>query len=156
VHYYRISLVLLLKLDFSPISRLALPREQLVIFFEHFKQLSVRSHAVHGGSAIHQKTHLQLSEKEILLGLLRVDLQDILAVVDADLSDAKSVVRGYHLLQGVLPGWVACLILQKIRMHSKRRHHLQARLTLIVQWKSLGQLHHALVLCLPGGIGSAK
>ena len=44
----------------------------------------MRSDTVHGGSAIHQKTHLQLSEKEILLGLLRVDLQDIFVVVDAD------------------------------------------------------------------------
>lgn len=156
MHYYRIGLVLLLQLDFSPTCRLALPREQLVVFFEHFKQFSVGSHAVHGDGAIHEKTHLELSSEEILLGLLRVDLQDIFAVVDADLPDAKSVVRGYHLLQGVLPGWVVCLVLQEIRMHSKRRHHSNTRKSLIMQWKSLGQLHHALVLRLPSGVGSAK
>ena len=156
MHDYWIVLVQLLQLSFSVTGCLPLPWEQLVIFLQHLEQLYVRSDTVHGDGTIHEKAHFQLSQEEVLLGLLRVDLQHVFAVVDTDLSDAITIILAYQLLQIVLPGWVVGLKLQEIGMHSEWWHHLQSPKTLFIQGKSLWQLHHTVILCLPGGIGCAK
>ena len=90
-----------------------------MIFLQHLEQLYVRSDTVHGDGTIHEKAHFQLSQEEVLLGLLRVDLQHVFAVVDTDLSDAITIILAYQLLQSVLPGWVVGLKLQEIGMHSE-------------------------------------